>query len=240
MEYHYSLGLLERVTHNFTAPQGAFDARGTWENSYGVYALFLNNPRAARFDVPMGSLRISRAPLAGGGGLLKVAYEKRNRDGGPHRIAGELECAADALATPARWEFTAEISPPPQLPLKLRTRHTMAARNGALELASEGFRSVLARPAAFSSLWSLCDAVQRMPRTPGAALRFTYFDLNFRPKLDHLIRYRESTAGLHAFEQLGEGLVSSIYWTGENGRLLFFASGLHAYVLHPAEAKEAA
>jgi hypothetical protein len=252
MDDHYSLGLLERVTRDFIAPHGPFDPREAWENTYAVYALFLNNPRAARFDVPMGSLRISRTPLAGGMARLKVEYEKRNRDGGPHRIAGELECATDDLATPARWQFTAELSPPPQLSVQvLRTRHTMDAVGRRLQLSSQGFKSTLPRPAAFCSLWTLCDAVQRLPRTQGAALRFTFFDLNFAPKKDHLLRYRESTeqtypktpespVRLHAFEQLGEGLVSSIYWTGDNGRLLFFASALHAYVLHSAQAKEAA
>ena len=36
---------------------------------------------------------------------------------------------------------------------------------------------------------------------------------------------------LHGFEQLGEGIVPWVYWTDEQGRLLFVVSGLEVYVL---------
>jgi len=36
---------------------------------------------------------------------------------------------------------------------------------------------------------------------------------------------------LHGFEQLGEGIVPWVYWTDDQGRLLFIVSGLEVYVL---------
>jgi hypothetical protein len=36
---------------------------------------------------------------------------------------------------------------------------------------------------------------------------------------------------LHAFEQLGDGIVPWIYWVDDRGRLLVAVSGLEAYIL---------
>lgn len=36
---------------------------------------------------------------------------------------------------------------------------------------------------------------------------------------------------LHAFEQLGEGIVPWVYWTDDQGRLLFVVAGLEVYIL---------
>ncbi len=41
-------------------------------------------------------------------------------------------------------------------------------------------------------------------------------------------------ATLHAFEQLGEGIVPWVYWTDEQGRLLFAVAGLEVYALKTA------
>ena len=40
-----------------------------------------------------------------------------------------------------------------------------------------------------------------------------------------------SDVTLHGFEQLGEGIVPWIYWTDDQGRLLFVVSGLEVYIL---------
>ncbi len=37
---------------------------------------------------------------------------------------------------------------------------------------------------------------------------------------------------LHGFEQLGEGIVPWVYWTDEQGRLLFVVAGLEVYILN--------
>jgi hypothetical protein len=164
---HFSLAMLERVTRDFVAPSSAFDPKAGWENRYAVYALVQNNRQFAVYDIPLGSLQITRVPLSGGASRLKVEYQKINRHGGPHRIAGEMECAGDALATPLRWQFTAELCPPPSSPAEtLRTEHTMEARTKTLELMNAGSKRAIPRPAAYSSSWALFDAVQRLPRRP--------------------------------------------------------------------------
>jgi len=248
MANYFSLGMLERVTRDFIPPESAFNPKGAWENTYRVYALFQTGRQFAGYDVPLGSFRVARTPLDGGSSRLKVEYRKENRRASPHRIAGELECAGDPLATPLGWQFTAGFCSPPQTSVgSLHTKHTMEARGKTIELAGAGFKRTIPRPAAYSSLWALVDAVQRMPRDPDKALRFTFFDLNFTPKPAHLLRYREAAEltfpkapqrriRMHAFEQLGEGIVPSIYWTDDSGRLLLFSSGLHGYVLRGGQA----
>jgi hypothetical protein len=86
-----------------------------------------------------------------------------------------------------------------------------------------------------SCLWSLFDAVQRLPRRPDTSFRFTFLDRLRTPRRNHLLRFRETTTidglRLHGFEQLGEGAIPSLFWTADNGRLLLFSSGITGFVL---------
>jgi hypothetical protein len=92
--------------------------------------------------------------------------------------------------------------------------------------------------------WALFDAVGRLPAEQAPPLRFTLIDhfdqvkpghvLSFRTAADVTIRDR--TLRLHAFDQVGTGVVPWVWWVDRQGCLLAAVSGLESYLLESSAA----
>ena len=116
---------------------------------------------------------------------------------------------------------------------------------GTLHLERGSERKQIALPPAYTSNWSLFDAVQRLPREAGDPRRFTLLDggdtlkpnqvLSFYRTADLKNRWQGAPAlRVHGFLQIGNGISPQVFWVGDGGELLFLLSGLGAFVLDAA------
>lgn len=220
------LEIAARVLEAVKPPQGTFDANGAWRHTYGLYDLGAN--LAARINVvrtPVGTLTLTRKPASGGGAVLEVDLRRRTPPGSAERIPGRMTCGAGVLATPSEWEFAWQ-SNAGQQGQSLQRKSSQKPKP----------------PDPYTSNWALFDVVQRLPRTPAAALRFTMLDEFDLAKPNQSLTFRKTTqvalsggpVKLHAFEQFGSGVLPVMYWTDEQGRLLFVISGLIGYAMEGA------
>jgi hypothetical protein len=237
---HFSLGMLARVMQGWTLSEAPFDPAGGWENQYTFYTLIHNNRRNPVYGIPAGSLRLKRTATRNGRFRLEFDYRKFLKDEWNHRIAGQMECAEDDLSTPLSWRYATEIAPPFDGTLKSLT-FECEMRAGNRDLSFTTGRQVrrTPRPESYSCLWAMFEAVQRLPRDRNRQYLFTFFDRLHSARPAHLLRYRESVSvngqRLHGFEQLGEGILPSLFWTADNGRLALFSCGITGFVLSPTE-----
>ena len=88
LDFLRQLGVLK----DFTPPTGAFDPHGAWASSYHLWLV--------QRHFGGGALTLRREP-AGRGVRLHVTYDVAEYAGGIRRSKATVECAADALCTPA-------------------------------------------------------------------------------------------------------------------------------------------
>lgn len=245
----FLLSYLPHLLQGFVPPEGPFDPGGAWTHTYKLYCTaFLSYGRG---QMPaIGQVRLERAPQPGGGSRLAVEYVKTTGGTQSGEFAGsvkaKLNCGGDALATPLSWEIEQTL-PAPFLPFDYRgvLRKSGQRKGNTLEVACNGRTMRIPLPRAYTSNWSLLDAVQRLPRQKGRPLRFTLLEEGELPKPGQALSFRQTVrvelpvatrpaVTLHGFQQLGEGVSPATYWLDEQGRLLFFFSGLDALVLAPA------
>lgn len=213
----FPLFFAARLLAKFAPPAGPFDPAGAWENSYNIHCLVGN------VNVPVGRFTVRRTP-AGKGARLEIEHVKLLGTDKAHRIAGKMECAADELATPARWEYAAHVAGP------------------AGELRFTG-RPPASPAGDHTCTWALFDAVQRWPRDT-APRRFTLLSPDGTVVGERVLRFRESVTAklgggdvaLNAIEHTGAGALPWIYYTDARGHLLIAISGLEAYILEARNA----
>ena len=234
----FTLNVVAPHLKGFRPPQGPHDPRGDWTLAYVVYTLGgIGNPGGR-----IGRLVVHRKAAADGGASVGIEYEKNVNPRRVQRVGAEIACRGDALATPVRWTFCSELTGRADgaEPIEgTRIEQSAVAEAGQVEIR-DGTRSRrLAVGPPFTINWALFEAVGRLPREPFDPIGFTLLDHFDQPKPCQVLSYRLSTdvelAGqpvrLHAYDQLGEGIVPWIYWVDDAGRLLMAVSGLEAYVL---------
>jgi hypothetical protein len=240
------LGLLRDVLRGYIPPSGSFDPSGHWFHQYRLYTLV----NARRLTLPTarigGRLSIERHPQAAGGAILIVNYEKTSEYAGGHKISATVVCAGDDLAPPVKWNSTYTAAAPAHpLKMSLELRETGVARDRSILIERGREQKNLLLSSAYTSNWSLFDAVQRLARPGGAPLRFTLLDAGDAPKPNQVLAFYQSvdlkdrwpgapTLRVHGFLQIGEGISPQVFWVDDRGELLFLLSGLDAYVLDAA------
>jgi hypothetical protein len=236
-----SLEAFPEFFEKFVPPTGAFDPRGAWKVSYGVW-LFAGDPGA------VGFLEIERQPGADGA-ALKVATRVAHLNGYQQQSA-ELGCAADTLSS-LRWLTLESVSGTPEgTPVPAtRTSVRVEVRGGAVQFTrGERRRSARAAPPVVAS-WGLMEALQRLSPEPPSALEFTLLDDGDLLKPAQRVTYAGKTsiqaaggAGLtlHCWEHTGYGMLPAHYWRDAQGRLLFVVAGQRAYLYDPAAREHAA
>jgi len=230
----FPLNTMGPVLGRFSPPL-SFDPAGPWENTYGVYTLV----GAGR----VGSLRLERKVGAGGRVTLDVRYEKGLTDG-RQEVVGAMQLGGDApLSTPVAWTFQTQVfdAEGRRVPYT-RLQKSATVGNDAIEIRDSGGIRRLPVRGPYTLNWALFDAVGRLPREKTEPLDFTLIDHFDQLKPNQTLCFRKTTtvtvAGnplrLHAYDQIGEGIVPWVYWVDDQGRLLFVVSGLEGYLWEPS------
>jgi len=238
LEDHFSLAFISGRLMNFRIPADPFDPTGDWQLDYGVYT-FASQSKQQLTGGLVGRMRLARKALAEGEANLTLDYEK-NGPGTVQKVAGEIRCRTDALSTPVRWEYSAEVVDSQGKPYEnSKIAKRAEAADGRVEIADTHSVRRFAINGPSTINWAVWDAVMRMAREPAEPIHFSMLDhfdqlkrrqtLAFRKSVVVTLRGRHVT--LHAFEHVGEGIVPWIYWVDDQGRLLFVVSGLEVYVL---------
>jgi hypothetical protein len=221
------LDLAQDILKSFVPPATLFDPNSAWSHRYKIFTL-VSGTGVRPTNRNGGSLKIERSPREGGGSILTVDYVKTTQWAGTHKISAQLTCAGDPIATPLAWSLEFTACPPPHGPA-LPSQKSLSGKH-------------LPVKPPHTTNWSLFEAVQRMPRREGPALRFTLFDPCDVPKPNQVLSFYKTAqlAGrwpkapnmlVHGFLQIGQGISPQVYWVDDTGRLLFLIAGIDAYVL---------
>jgi len=219
-DQHFSLKPLNNLLEAFTPPQTSFDPDGSWTNTYKIYTLAPANPGHA------GNLTVQRT-AAESRITLTIHYEKFLRDGYEQHINGQIQCEKDTLCTPISWQFNARTNTPAGEPLP----QTQISKEASAPFSTDGV---------YTFNWALYDAVQRLAREQTPTIEFTLFEHFEERKPNQRLALRKEAivilndqpTQLYAYEQTGEGIIPTVYWTNEQNRLLFVVAGLEAYVFN--------
>jgi len=239
----YPLRSLVTALRTYDPPSGPFEAAGSWDQTWNVYAL---GGRAAGAR-PVGTLTLQRR-VSGKDATLKVAYDKSLGAAGRQTIAATLHGRADhPLATPTEWTFRIDLLDAAGQPVPhthVRKRAAAAAENGTLTIRDAVRTQTLRVAGPYTVNWCLFDALQRLPRAETQPLAFTLIDHFDQPKPETTLAYRKpmrvgiaggKTVSTHAYEQFGRGNVPWVYWVDEAGRLLLVVAGLEGYMLRESK-----
>ena len=227
---------------DFKPPTAEFDPRGRWKLTYGVYT-FAAIKAGTTPGGRTGSLTLFREPRDGGS-VVEVDFEKHLIGGASQRVIARLVCRDDALATPSEWDYSSEFFDRAKDPLPAAGLEKSAKiLEGRVEIDDGKYTQLIQIDGPFTINWALFEAVGRLPRGPFAPLEFTLLDHFDQVKGGQTLVYRKSLSmelgdrdvRLHAFDQLGRGIVPWVYWVDDSGRLLAAISGLEAYILDSFE-----
>lgn len=252
----YPLYLVEEPLAALRPPEQPFDPNGAWQHTYRAYSI-------AAKSINTGVLTLQRRVPAEGRSALTVNYAKHLEGDYVHTLEAEIECRADALATPVKWTFGTLTTDAAGKPLaETRLAKSGAAEGETLSVAAGERTHALPVSGDYTSNWCLFDAVQRLPRKSGEVYRFSLLDDFDQAKRNHELWYSRSgtiTVGgaarpneepavvnsgegggrelrLHAFQHVGDGISPTTYWVDETGRLLFVVAGLEGWFIESADA----
>ena len=217
-----------------------FDPDGSWEHSY--VALDTAPTRDGSKMRDEGFLRIRRTGSSGDGPFtLDVELLARKQFFGSFRSTIQMQCRSDRLSTPVAWKFSSVSFDTKGNPVDLtRVEEEGRVEDGHIIWQNRGARRRKA-PAAFTSNWSLFDAVQRFSEKPFTTLQFDMFeDLDlFKPnqRLTYWgtteVELGGRTMKLTGYQQIGEGILPYHYWLDASGRLILAYGALRGFMFNP-------
>jgi len=225
------------VFKHLSPPDETFDAAGDWTGTYRIWAChgFLRNG-----NNDFGFLRIDRRiENLDETFTLEITQHLHQAQGMTHIIKAEVECRADALATPLKWYLSSRfVSIDEESPDDLAAEETVRVDESGLDIETAGhkLRRPLKRP--FTGDWNLFEAIQRLPFPSGNTPSFTVLEGLSLPKEGHHLTYRGSEPlddpvcpRLHRFTQLGQATLPYDYWLDEQHRLQVAITMSRAYIL---------
>ncbi|MCX7047506.1 MAG: hypothetical protein NTX50_18735 [Candidatus Sumerlaeota bacterium] len=228
----------------FQPPAGAFDPRGAWEHRYAIWVAYPGFPIAPiPKSAAMGELKLRRKPAGQGGFTLEAAQTtmQGNRGSTRYRVLAKMDCAEDALATPRSWELnSSSANATGQVTEETQVSRTGKVAGGRMICKGKTER-ILPAPKAFTSNWSLFEAIQRLPATGAQPLEFDLLEEMDLLKPGQRLTFRETVeielAGkplrLHGFDQIGQGVPPYQYWLDDQRRLLLAVGWMRAYIYAP-------
>ncbi|NOZ22836.1 MAG: hypothetical protein GXP25_17300 [Planctomycetes bacterium] len=227
---HFTLNSITHHLMGFEPPAGAFEPTSDWEMAYGVYTLGSVRRGPGHRT---GTVRLRRQ-AAGDGATLTVNYEKPQAGKTTYRLTAELHCRTDALSTPTRWTcqsvaVDADGKPVPNTSLK----KSAEATEGVIVITDGKRERRIPVGSAYTTNWSLFDAVQRLPRRAFDPIRFTLIDNLDQVKPDHTLSFRtsdevvlgEKRVRQKKVVELEKGRIRKTRWAKTGGRPV----RLHAY-----------
>jgi hypothetical protein len=239
------LAKLGAALKEFQPPSGPFDPKGAWEHRYAIWVIYPDAPgggnRLANQSMTrvMGALRIRRQPEAGAIMLdVGLAAKLGGRVAGNCLVTAHVTCADDPLATPRAWDLRSVTLGQDGKPIEgTESKETGQIADGMIRRRGKAERAIPA-PKAFTSSWSLFDALQRLPGDDVAPMTFDLLEEMDLLKPNQRLYYRQTVEApmggrpvrLHGFEQIGEGILPYTYWLDDQRRLLIAVGGMRAYL----------
>lgn len=230
------LAPLREALEKLTPPRGSFDPKGAWEHRYAVCVLGPERLAAGDHSRPYGALRLKRSP-ADAGCVLDVELNAASRGPSGLRTRVTLDCAGDRLATPQKWVLRADIIQGTDAVADLAVSEIGRVSGGTITRRGQTERT-LAAPAAFTSNWSLLEAVQRLPFEGLEPLTFDLFeDLDLHKPDQRLsaaepvtVDVADGPLRLHCFRQIGRGVLPTHYWLDDAHRLIAVTASLRGLI----------
>lgn len=215
--------VLERIR----PPSGPFDPQGAWKHRYKVCALVPDRLGKGEHPQVYGNMILERRPAGAGRFTLEVEVSVVEWGQSGLHTRATLSCAADRLATPRRWTLQSDTTEKGEPLPGISVTETGTLENGTLVRRGQMVhKMILPRP--LTSDWSLMEAVQRLPFGDFPRLAFDMLeDLDLhkpehtlRPVAPVTVEIGEHPMRLHAFRQIGRGILPVHYWLDEQHRLL--------------------
>jgi hypothetical protein len=235
----------------FSPPPGGFDPNGSWKHMYGIWLTGGAGRRGS-----LGFLALERAPAAdakggsasgGDGKAVSLTVEVCLLQSvlTTHRTRAAIQCEADTLLTPRSWKLESVILDTEGKPVALtQVEETGEVKDGRIEIRpskAEIRPRTLKLAGAFTTNWSLFDAVQRLPGKDTHLLDFTLLEDLDLLKEGQRLSFRGATSlpiggktiAVNEYQQIGEGILPFHYGVDDQRRLLFVVTSQRAYVWNP-------
>jgi hypothetical protein len=233
---HFALNKIAGLVESYQAPASEFDPNGNWSSTYTINTLLQEGAFGSE-----GELTVERVLADDGGFQLRIDCHRSGRSGFAYRVHVDAECSDDALSTPRSWNAVSKIAKsvgdPPYMGSGLVKKGTV--EDGALRLVTGSDARVIPLPGHHTLKWCLVDATQRLPGAATEDIEFSLVDEFDQVRSGQCLSYMESAAiemngtvgRLTAYQHLGAGVIPTVYWVDEDGRLLFIMTGQEVYVL---------
>jgi hypothetical protein len=241
--FRFALNKIANVLENYQAPLTPFQPAGNWVQQYEM--LTIGTDRISK----QGSLAIARKADTAGNTVLRLDCGRNAASGFSHFVRAELTCIDNSISTPISWSFSTKLAKSLEDEAYLHSglEKEACVVDGELKISVKGKEKRIALPGAYTCKWCLLDAVQRLPEAGMEPEEFWLIDEfdQVRGKETLQFRHKEAVllsgkpAELTAYQVTGMGLLPTVYFRDEYGRLLFIISGLEAYVLTNSPAWEA-
>lgn len=221
----FSLEFISARFTNFRIPEGAFEPGGDWQLDYGVYTFAVQSQKPALGSL-VGRMTLTRKAVAENEADLTLDYEK-NGPGTVQKVAATIRCGTDALSTPVRWEYSAEVLDSLGKPYEnSKIAKRAEAADGRIEIVDDQSTRRIAVNGPFTVNWAVWDAVMRMPRELGKPVPFTMLDHFDQLKHRQTLAFRKSdvvTLGQRrtreqTWQELEKGRIRQARWTMTGGR----------------------
>ena len=218
------------------APTGSFDPQGPWKHTYRIWMT------GGAWDNYRGYLTLERlAPTKETFELKAIQALVVSRMRAIHETTVTMLCRDGSLATPLKWQLRSRF-----YDVKTKEEFSDATveqvgtlSKGSIEISTNGRKGVTKAPAAWSSNWSIFEAVQRLPRTGMEPLTFGLLDDLDIMKPNHglvcrdpeAVRFGNVETWVTRYDQIGQGCLPCRYYVDAQGRLLLAHTELRAYIL---------
>ena len=234
---------LPAADEHYSPPADDFDAAGSWKNSYLVLdSAAIRSGSKLRAE---GFLTIARrgSPNADKA-ALKVEWLLGDQYFGSFTGTAQVSCLTDTLGTPVSWKLNSVSLDTERKPVEL-TRVEERAEVSEGRMVREGRRAGNVKlPGAYTSNWSLFEAVQRLGGNSIEPIEFDMIeDLDLLKPAQRLtywgtteVELRGRTVKLSGYQQIGQGILPYHYWLDESGRLILAYGALRGFIFNPQAA----
>jgi len=217
---------------------GAFPSPGKGPDR--LYRIWLCHGFYGQLNLDAGYLKLTRGePSTDGSFSLTVLQKQVNWEGIVNHIDARIECAADKLSTPIRWEYTSIFSDRKGADIPALSAQISGRRDGSEVIVTrDGKETIIKSQHGLSADWCIFDAVSRLTASD-LPLEFDLMEgltiLKPGQNLRHLGRTRDgkisSGAVLNGIVQTGTGVLPWEYWLDDTKRLCAAISGDRTYIL---------
>jgi len=236
---HFALNKFAGAVDTYHKPGADFDREGSWEQRWGIYTILQSSAFGKE-----GELRIAREP-AGNDIELAIHCRRRGVSGFSQYIDAEVVCATDRLATVRQWTAHYKLAESPDADPYLNTGMTKEGRtdpDGVVKVETGPDTQSYRAEGPVALKWGFLEAVARLTQEDLPVTDFTIVDEFDEVRPGQRLEFHEAVrvetgAGperLTAFQQIGPGIIPTVYYVNEAGLTLFAVTGQEVYLLEQA------